>query len=131
MLDVRFALDGLDAALSRQFPSSPFAAFFTPCEHTSRDNSTIHEMIELHARESPNDEAVCAWDGSLAYRDLFEQSSHVAAQLIDMGVGPESVVLLCFDKSKWNIVAMLSVLIAGGGWVPSHDGLSGHCYHMG
>ncbi|PWY83154.1 nonribosomal peptide synthase Pes1 [Aspergillus sclerotioniger CBS 115572] len=78
----------------------------------------IHEVIHEQVLIRPESEAVCAWDGSLTYRDLDLLSSQVAYRLYAHGVGPETCVALCFNKSKWNIVAMLGVLKAGGAFVP-------------
>ncbi|RAK95786.1 nonribosomal peptide synthase Pes1 [Aspergillus ibericus CBS 121593] len=78
----------------------------------------IHEVIQEQVLIRPESEAVCAWDGSLTYRDLDLLSSQVAYHLHAHGVGPETCVALCFNKSKWNIVAMLGVLKAGGAFVP-------------
>ena len=78
----------------------------------------IHHEIEQQARARPNAEAVCAWDGSLSYKELSSLSNRLAAHLVALGVGPEVFVPLCFDKSKWTIVAVLAVLKAGGIFVP-------------
>jgi non-ribosomal peptide synthetase component F len=82
-----------------------------PLERIAR---TVHEVIEDTASRVRNEEAVCSWDGSLTYDELHEHANRLAEHLIEHGVGAEVVVPLCFDKSKWNIVAMLSVLRAGG-----------------
>ncbi|KAJ0424647.1 hypothetical protein BJY00DRAFT_309065 [Aspergillus carlsbadensis] len=78
----------------------------------------IHEVIQEQGRLHPQREAVCAWDGSLTFEELDHLASKVAYHLQCNGVGPETLVALCFDKSKWNIVAMLGVLKAGGAFVP-------------
>ncbi|RHZ65567.1 Nonribosomal peptide synthetase 1, partial [Aspergillus turcosus] len=78
----------------------------------------IHEVIYERTLLQPENEAVCAWDGSLTYKELDLLSSKVAFNLQERGVGPEVCVALCFEKSKWNIVAMLAVLKAGGAFVP-------------
>ncbi|RHZ60208.1 nonribosomal peptide synthase Pes1 [Aspergillus thermomutatus] len=78
----------------------------------------IHEVIHERTLLQPENEAVCAWDGSLTYKELDYLSSKVASNLQERGVGPEVCVALCFEKSKWNIVATLAVLKAGGAFVP-------------
>ncbi|KAJ5091869.1 hypothetical protein NUU61_006739 [Penicillium alfredii] len=78
----------------------------------------IHDAIRDQALSGPEREAVCAWDGSLAYKELDDLASKLACHLRMQGVGPEVRVALCFDKSKWNIVAMLGVMKAGGAFVP-------------
>ncbi|KAL4914140.1 hypothetical protein BDW62DRAFT_148110 [Aspergillus aurantiobrunneus] len=78
----------------------------------------IHDVIHERARLHPQREAVCAWDGSFTYEELDSLASDLAYYLRARDVGPETRVALCFDKSKWNIVAMLGVLKAGGAFVP-------------
>lgn len=76
--------------------------------------NTIHRLIYETCQKVPDDEAVCSWDGSLSYQELNEKACRLAAHLIGLGVGPESIVPLCFEKSKWNVVAVLATLYAGG-----------------
>lgn len=76
--------------------------------------STIHGIIADNVERIPNEEAVCSWDGSLTYEQLGCYASRLASYLVDVGVGPEVIVPLCFEKSKWNVVAMVAVLMAGG-----------------
>ena len=78
----------------------------------------VHEVIQQQTALRPHAEAVCAWDGSLTYAELSELASRLAQHLVDLGVGAEVFVPLCFDKSKWTIVAILGVLKAGGAFVP-------------
>ncbi|KAL2867346.1 uncharacterized protein BJX67DRAFT_84592 [Aspergillus lucknowensis] len=75
----------------------------------------IHELVSEQRQIRPNDTAVCAWDGDLTYQDLEEMADRLAYHLSsELGVGPEVMVALCLDKSRWAIIAQLSVLKAGG-----------------
>ncbi|KAJ5946544.1 hypothetical protein N7454_003383 [Penicillium verhagenii] len=78
----------------------------------------IHEAIHDQAVAGPDREAVCAWDGSFTFAEVDHLSSKLACHLRLQGVGPEIRVALLFDKSKWNIIAMLGVMKAGGAFVP-------------
>ncbi|KAI9745822.1 MAG: hypothetical protein M1818_000503 [Claussenomyces sp. TS43310] len=75
---------------------------------------TVYNRFEARAKASPDSQAIYAHDGSLTYRELAETSSRLAHHLVNLGVGPEVVVPLCFEKSKWAIVTMLAVAKAGG-----------------
>jgi amino acid adenylation domain-containing protein len=82
-------------------------------------NMCVHQLIEEHIRQRPNASAVCGWDGKqtnreLTYAELDEQSTRLAYYLVKLGVGPEVLVPLCFEKSIWTVVAMLGVMKAGG-----------------
>lgn len=83
----------------------------------------IHDIVEERVQTDPEAQAVCAWDGELTYRELNDLSVHLASHLVNLGVGPEKVVPLCFEKSMWTVVAMLSVLKAGGTFVLLDPGL--------
>ncbi|KAF7521305.1 hypothetical protein PCG10_008406 [Penicillium crustosum] len=83
----------------------------------ARPQVCIHTLILEHCRSQPDAEALCAWDGSITYAELDQFSQAVALQLLLLGVGPESVVPLFFEKSRWTVVAMLGVLRAGGAFV--------------
>ncbi|KAL2132750.1 hypothetical protein VTI74DRAFT_3405 [Chaetomium olivicolor] len=68
-----------------------------------------------NAQEDPCATSVHAWDGKLSYGELLEPSNKLAYHLVRVyGVGPEVVVPVCFEKSLWNPVAMLAVILAGG-----------------
>jgi non-ribosomal peptide synthetase component F len=54
----------------------------------------------------------------LTYDQLEAQAEKVAHHLVRLGVGPEVMVGVCMDKSKWAVVAMLATLRAGGAVVP-------------
>lgn len=73
----------------------------------------VHEIITDMARAQPASPAVCAWDGELSYRELDALSDVLAAELVDLGLGPGAIVPLCFEKSMWTPVAMLGVMKSG------------------
>ncbi|CAA9959472.1 Nonribosomal peptide synthetase 3 [Pyrenophora teres f. maculata] len=78
----------------------------------------IHDVFTEQARACPDAPAICAWDGELTYGELDALSSKLAGHLVQLGVKPEDVVPLCFEKSMWTVVAMLAVLKVGGAFVP-------------
>jgi non-ribosomal peptide synthetase component F len=59
----------------------------------------VHEVIQDQALRRSDSEAICSWDGSFTYKQLDEITSRLAGHLIELGVGPEIRVPLCFDKS--------------------------------
>ena len=77
----------------------------------------VHEMIEERAQAQPSAPAVCAWDGELTYGELDQLATRLAGRLVELDVGPDVLVPLCFEKSMWTTVAILGVLKAGGGFV--------------
>ena len=78
----------------------------------------ITDIIRQHAVQRPNHKAICAWDGTLTYLELDVLTTKLAYYLRHIGVQEGSMVLLAFEKSMWAVVALLSVLKAGGTFVP-------------
>ncbi|KAJ5894898.1 hypothetical protein N7495_006589 [Penicillium taxi] len=80
-------------------------------------NDCIHNLIAKNILSEPEAQAICAWDGNATYSELDYLSSKLAGQLIELGVGLDVYVPLCFEKSMWTIVAMIGTLKAGGAFV--------------
>ncbi|EMD66011.1 Non-ribosomal peptide synthetase NPS4 [Bipolaris sorokiniana ND90Pr] len=78
------------------------------------DESCIHLEINDQVNARPEALAVHSWDGDFSYKELSQASCQMAKVLLRNGLQAEQVVLLCFEKSKWTIVAALGVLMAGG-----------------
>ncbi|KAL7780719.1 hypothetical protein CFE70_010745 [Pyrenophora teres f. teres 0-1] len=81
-------------------------------------NKCIHDLFVEQVLAQPNAPAICAWDGKMSYSVLDNLSTTLAGYLVKIGVKPEDVVPLCFEKSMWTVVAMLAVLKAGGAFAP-------------
>jgi amino acid adenylation domain-containing protein/non-ribosomal peptide synthase protein (TIGR01720 family) len=81
-------------------------------------NRCVHDLFEEQVKMQPESPAIHAWDGSFSYAQVNKLSSQLAHYLARVGVIPENLVALCFDKSAWMIISMLAVLKAGGGCVP-------------
>nr|XP_003188648.1 hypothetical protein ANI_1_1512034 [Aspergillus niger CBS 513.88] len=80
------------------------------------------EMIKKQVDKQPTALAIHAWDGDLTYGQLDHLATSLAIELVKLGVsplllGPNNVVPLCFQKSKWAIVSILGVLKSGLGFV--------------
>ncbi|KAL8722265.1 MAG: hypothetical protein Q9225_001212 [Loekoesia sp. 1 TL-2023] len=87
----------------------------TPIEQIDK---CVHDIIYQQSLLRPDHEALCAWDGTMTYRELWGHVSRLAQVLCDLGVGPEVIVPLCFEKSIWSVVAMLAIMEAGGAFCP-------------
>ncbi|KAL4870565.1 hypothetical protein BDV12DRAFT_195289 [Aspergillus spectabilis] len=82
-----------------------------------RLDACIHEAIMEMAIQYPDHPAVSAADKNLTYSQLNTLTSRLAHHLTTLGVGPESLVPICFNKSAWGVVGMIAVLKAGGGYL--------------
>jgi len=88
---------------------------------TGRDypqDKCLHHLIEEQVALTPEAIALAFEDKHLTFRELNEQANTLAHQLIDMGVGPESLVGICVERSLEMMVGLLAILKAGGAYVP-------------
>ncbi|KAJ5484796.1 Nonribosomal peptide synthase sidD [Penicillium diatomitis] len=74
----------------------------------------MHDMISTRAKEFPNKEAIASWDGTLTYSEVDDFSNDLAIRLHAAGVAFNDFIPVCFEKSRWTIVAVLAVMKAGG-----------------
>jgi amino acid adenylation domain-containing protein len=77
----------------------------------------LHDMALEHARLTPDATAIFSWDGKFTYKELDDLTTRLALHLTTIGVGPETFVLSCFEKSAFAIIARLSILKAGGAYI--------------
>ena len=78
----------------------------------------IHEVFAGRAARAPGAAAVVFEGDSLTYAELERRSGRVARHLLRRGVGPETRVALCAERSADLVVAILGILRAGGAYVP-------------
>lgn len=82
-------------------------------------NSTcIHTIVADVVSRQPDAPAVCAWDGNMTFRQLDRAAGALANHLSALGVGPEVMVGMSMDKSRFSSVSTLAILKAGGVVLP-------------
>jgi amino acid adenylation domain-containing protein len=77
----------------------------------------IHDLFTAAARRTPNTIAVVDHAAAYTYRELDDLTNTLAARLQTAGIGPESVVGCWSHTSVSTVVAVLSVLKAGGAYL--------------
>lgn len=82
----------------------------------------LHEAFLDRVRLVPQALAVRAGDRELTYGELYEQASRLAERLRVLGVGPETVVGLCVERSPEMLVGIVGILLAGGAYLPLDPG---------
>lgn len=80
-------------------------------------DACLHELIEETAHRLPNAWAVIAGDDWLTYGELDRRANQLGNYLRRLGVGPETLVGFCVERSPDYAVAALGILKAGGAYV--------------
>ncbi len=78
----------------------------------------LAELFEAQAERTPTALAVADEQQRLSYAELDRLANQLAWRLRREGVGCESLVAVCLERSVEMLVAVLGVLKAGGAYVP-------------
>jgi amino acid adenylation domain-containing protein len=82
------------------------------------DRRTFPEIFAAQAARSPHAVALTFAGQELSYAELNSRADRLARRLIDKGVGEETLVGLCIERSMDMIVAVLGIWKAGGAYLP-------------
>jgi len=114
--DPERALRALDV-LSAAEPQTLLVDFNATDADYPRD-VCIHAFFEEHARRTPDHVAVRHGERALTYAELDARANQLAHNLREHGVGPDTLVTMCVERSVEMIVAIFGILKAGGAYVP-------------
>jgi amino acid adenylation domain-containing protein len=78
----------------------------------------LHQLFEAQVERTPDKSAVEFEERTLTYRELNRRANQLAHQLRKRGVGPDTPVALCMERSLEMVVGLLGILKAGGAYVP-------------
>ncbi|HLL45638.1 MAG TPA: condensation domain-containing protein, partial [Longimicrobiaceae bacterium] len=78
----------------------------------------VHELVAAQATRTPGAAATVFAGRPLSYGELERRANRLANHLRRLGVGPETRVGVCLERTPELVVAMLAVLKAGGAYVP-------------
>jgi len=84
----------------------------------NKNQCCIPQWIEKQVVQTPSAIALKFENQELSYQDLNQQANQLAHFLRKQGVGPETLVGLCIERSLPMIVGLLAILKAGGAYVP-------------
>ncbi|HLM56823.1 MAG TPA: amino acid adenylation domain-containing protein, partial [Pyrinomonadaceae bacterium] len=80
--------------------------------------SCLHELFERQAERTPERVAVVFQERRLTFAELNARANQLARHLHALGVGAESFVAVCMERSPEMAVALLGTLKAGAAYVP-------------
>ena len=78
----------------------------------------IPQLIEQQAAMTPEALAVVMGDQQLTYKALNQQANQLAHALKKYGVGPDTLVGVCLERSISLVIGLLAILKADGAYVP-------------
>ncbi|MET0623231.1 MAG: amino acid adenylation domain-containing protein [Pyrinomonadaceae bacterium] len=119
-------LEGVVAAPEQKISALPLLTederrMLAEWNQTARDypaGQTMTRLFEEQVRRTPEAAAVRFAGERLTYRELNERANRLAHHLRSLGIGAESLVAICMERSVEMLVALLGVLKAGGAYVP-------------
>ncbi len=79
---------------------------------------TLLDLLEVQCRRDPDLVAVSLDARHLTQRELHERAAQVSAVLRAEGVGVDTPVAICLDRSIELVVGLLGILQAGGAYLP-------------
>ena len=106
-----------DLALTDGVERELVVAEWNATEHRTEPR-TLLSAFEAAAAAHPDATALVYEGEALTYGALSARVNGLARHLIDMGVGPETLVGLSIRRSFDLVVGMYAIVAAGGAWVP-------------
>jgi amino acid adenylation domain-containing protein len=78
----------------------------------------VHQLFEEQVGRTPDATALVFGNQELSYRELNSRANQLAHHLLKLGVGPDSLVGICVQRSPDMIAGLLGIWKAGGAYVP-------------
>jgi len=78
----------------------------------------LHQLFEIQVNKYPDAVALVFEDQEMTYRELNNKANQTAHYLQNIGVKPDVLVGICFDRSIEMIIGLLAILKAGGAYLP-------------
>ncbi|MGZ3145669.1 amino acid adenylation domain-containing protein [Lentzea chajnantorensis] len=111
-------LDG--DARTTHLPTGERARLLIEASATEREpvDLCVQQEFERRVALAPDAIALTSDDYAATYADLNARVNRLAHHLTGLGVGPETVVAICLERSPELVTAVLAVLKAGGAYLP-------------
>jgi amino acid adenylation domain-containing protein len=80
--------------------------------------ASLPQRFEARVQRTPDHCALIYEGEEITYRELNASANRLAHYLIEIGVGPETLIGLCINHSIDLVIGLLAILKAGGAYVP-------------
>ncbi|WP_345891525.1 amino acid adenylation domain-containing protein, partial [Pseudomonas chlororaphis] len=91
---------------------------WNPAHASQPAQASVLQRFEQQAAAQPENVALILDQRCMSYAELNLRANRLAHRLIELGVGPDTLVGVAVDRSLEMIVGLLAVLKAGGAYVP-------------
>jgi amino acid adenylation domain-containing protein len=78
----------------------------------------VPELVAARSAEAPNEVAVVVEKETVTYGQLQQRADQIGRTLRYWGVGPDTLVGLCVERSAALVIAALGILQSGGAYIP-------------
>jgi amino acid adenylation domain-containing protein len=82
------------------------------------EKMSVAQLVSYRAHTVPHAIALKSGAEALSYGELDQIANQLAHYLITLGVGPDSLVGLCLERSLDSVICALGVLKAGAAYLP-------------
>jgi amino acid adenylation domain-containing protein len=82
------------------------------------ENAMLPMLFAQQAVRTAEATAVISQNGMLSYAELEAHANQLAHYLRQLGVGPDTVVGLCVERSPEMMIGLIGILKAGGAYLP-------------
>jgi amino acid adenylation domain-containing protein len=120
-------LEGIVADPSAQIADLPLLTaseqqqLLTDWNNTRQDfpqELCLYQLFESQVELSPHAPALIFDEQQITYHELNGKANQLAYYLRSLGVGPETIVAVCMERSIEMVMGLLGILKAGGAYLP-------------
>ncbi len=83
---------------------------------------SLGQLFRIQAEATPDNIALVFEESRLSYRELGSRVERLVGCLRSLGVGPGTIVGVCFERSLEIVISILGILRAGGAYLPLEPG---------
>jgi len=78
----------------------------------------LNQLFEAQVEQTPDNVAIVFEGNKMTYKELNRHANRVAHHLRSLGVGADTLVGICVERSFEMVIGLLGILKAGGAYVP-------------